>query len=89
VLSPAAGLVVRSGDGVVVIDLDGDGREQSGWAIMLLHIGADGRVPVGANVESGDPIGHPSCEGGRSTGTHVHFEVIQSGQLLNPLNFIR
>lgn len=73
VLAPAPGLVVRSADGVVVIDLDGDGREQSGWAIFMLHIAADGRVPVGANVETGDPLGHPSCEGGRSTGTHLHI----------------
>jgi murein DD-endopeptidase MepM/ murein hydrolase activator NlpD len=73
VLAPAAGLVVRSGDGVVVIDLDGDGREQSGWSIMLLHIATTGRILNGTSVEAGDPIGHPSCEGGRSTGTHVHL----------------
>jgi hypothetical protein len=24
-------------------------------------------------VEAGDRMGHPSCEGGRSTGTHVHI----------------
>jgi murein DD-endopeptidase MepM/ murein hydrolase activator NlpD len=73
VVAPAAGLVVRSGDGVVVIDLDGDGREQSGWNILLLHVATDDRIPVGVNVEAGDRIGHPSCEGGRSTGTHVHI----------------
>lgn len=73
VLAPTAGLVVRSGDGVVIIDLDGDGREQSGWDIMFLHIATDGRIPVGRNVETGDPIGHPSCEGGRATGTHTHI----------------
>jgi LasA protease len=73
VLAPAAGLVVRSGDGVVVIDLDGDGREQSGWAILLLHIATTGRILNGTSVEAGDPVGHPSCEGGRSTGTHVHI----------------
>lgn len=73
VLAPAAGLIVRSADGVVVIDLDGDGREQSGWAIMLLHVATDGRIPVGRSVEAGDPIGFPSCEGGRATGTHTHI----------------
>jgi LasA protease len=73
VLAPAAGLVVRSANGVVVLDLDGDGREQSGWAILLLHIATDGRIPAGRNVEAGDPIGHPSCEGGRATGTHTHI----------------
>ncbi|MBM4422545.1 MAG: LysM peptidoglycan-binding domain-containing protein [Chloroflexi bacterium] len=73
VTAPAAGVVARSEAGVVVIDLDGDGREQSGWAILLLHIAEKDRVPAGANVEAGDLIGHPSCEGGRSTGTHVHI----------------
>jgi hypothetical protein len=56
-----------------MIDLDGDGHEQSGWDIMFLHIATDGRIPVGRNVETGDPIGHPSCEGGRATGTHTHM----------------
>lgn len=73
VTAPAAGLIVRSGDGVVTLDLDGDGREQSGWAIVFLHIAADGRAPAGRTVEAGDLIGHPSCEGGRATGTHVHL----------------
>ncbi|MBI3243579.1 MAG: LysM peptidoglycan-binding domain-containing protein [Chloroflexi bacterium] len=66
VVAPAAGLVVRSGDGVVVLDLDGDGREQSGWTVLFLHIAAEGRVPTGRTIEVGDLIGHPSCEGGRS-----------------------
>jgi LasA protease len=58
---------------VVVIDLDGDGREQSGWAVVLLHVATNGRAQVGTSVETGDAIGFPSCEGGRSTGTHVHI----------------
>lgn len=73
VLAPAAGLITRSEFGMVVIDLDGDGREQSGWAILILHLATDGRIPVGRNVEAGDPLGHPSCEGGRATGTHTHI----------------
>lgn len=73
VLAPAAGRITRSEFGVVVIDLDGDGREQSGWAIMFLHIATNDRIPVGRNVETGDRIGHPSCEGGRATGTHFHI----------------
>ena len=80
VAAPAAGLVVRSGDGVVVLDLDGDGREQSGWAILFLHVAAEGRVPLGRTVEAGDRIGHPSCEGGRSTGTHVHIARKYNGE---------
>jgi hypothetical protein len=69
----APGLVVRSYDGVVVLDLDGDGLEQTYWDVLYLHIAAEGRVPVGAHLETGDPIGHPSCEGGVANGTHIHI----------------
>ena len=72
ILSAAPGLVVRSDKGVVVIDLDGDGHEQTGWNIMYLHVANNGRVPLGEWVEQNDRIGHASCEGGISTGTHVH-----------------
>lgn len=76
----AAGLVVRSGNGVVVIDLDGDGYEQTGWAILYLHMATDGRVPLGTWVNLDDPIGHPSCEGGVSTGTHLHMARKYNGE---------
>ena len=73
VTAVAAGEVVRSEKGVVVLDLDGDGRENSGWAILYLHVADEERVAAKTFVEAGDRIGHPSCEGGRSTGTHVHI----------------
>ncbi|MGA2111311.1 MAG: LysM peptidoglycan-binding domain-containing protein [Anaerolineales bacterium] len=73
VTAVAPGLVVRSGGGVVVLDLDGDGLEETGWDILYLHIASQGRVPVGTIVETGERIGHPSCEGGIATGTHVHI----------------
>jgi murein DD-endopeptidase MepM/ murein hydrolase activator NlpD len=66
--------VVRSGNGVVVVDMDGDGSEQTGWNILYLHVAADGRVAKGEWVERDARIGHPSCEGGTSTGTHLHFD---------------
>lgn len=74
------GLVVRSGNGVVVIDLDGDGHEQTGWTLLYLHIATEGRIEEGAWVEVGDRIGHPSCEGGRATGTHVHMARRYNGE---------
>jgi len=80
VSASATGLVVRSGNGVVVIDLDGDGYEQTGWVLLYLHIRSDGRVPLGAWVEQGSIIGHPSCEGGVATGTHVHFARKYNGE---------
>jgi murein DD-endopeptidase MepM/ murein hydrolase activator NlpD len=91
VVASAAGLVVRSGNGIVVIDMDGDGREQTGWVLFYLHIGTEGRVPVGTWVEAGDRIGHPSCEGGFSTGTHIHFARKYNGEWIvadGPLPFV-
>ena len=63
-----------------MLDLDGDGDERTGWNVFYLHVGSDHRVPLGAQLEQGDPIGHPSCEGGSSTGTHVHVARKYNGE---------
>ena len=76
----APGLVVRSEPGTVLLDLDMDGDERTGWAIFYLHVGSEGRVPLGAELQSGDPVGHPSCEEGKSTGTHVHIARKYNGE---------
>jgi len=86
----ATGLVVRSTHGVVVLDLDGDGREETGWDVLYLHIADAGRVPEGTWVEAGGIIGHPSCEGGIATGTHVHIARKYNGEWIladGPLPF--
>lgn len=80
ILAMAAGLVVRSGNGIVVLDLDGDGREQTGWNILYLHVANRGRVALGEWVEQNERIGHPSCEGGISTGTHTHIARKYNGE---------
>ncbi len=76
----ADGEVVRSESGVVILDLDGDGNELTGWDILYLHIAAIGRPPVGQSLKVGDPIGYPSCEGGTATGTHVHIARKYNGE---------
>ena len=76
----AAGLVLRSNNGAVVVDLDGDGAEATGWVILYLHIATRDRVPAGTLVERGGHIGHPSCEGGRATGTHLHIARKYNGE---------
>jgi hypothetical protein len=89
-LAAAAGQVVRSRHGVVAIDLDGDGREQTGWVLMYLHIASKGRIPEGSWVDAGDPLGKPSCEGGYSTGTHIHIARKYNGEWIvadGPLPF--
>lgn len=91
VTASASGVVVRSKNGVVVLDLDGDGREQTGWVLLYLHISTKDRVSVGAALTTGDPIGHPSCEGGSSTGTHVHVVRKYNGEWIpadGPLPFV-
>jgi murein DD-endopeptidase MepM/ murein hydrolase activator NlpD len=76
----AAGLVVRTGPGLVVLDLDGDGHEQTGWVLVYLHIAEKGRARLGDWVAAGDPIGNPSCEGGFATGTHLHIARKYNGE---------
>lgn len=90
VLAAASGVVVRSGGGVVVLDLDGDGNEQTGWDLLYMHIATLDRVQVGDFLEQGQPIGHPSCEGGVSTGTHFHIARKYNGEWIlagGPLPF--
>jgi LasA protease len=69
----AAGVIARAANNTVVIDLDGDGYEQTGWTLVYLHLAADGLVGQGQAVNVNDPLGHPSCEGGKATGSHVHL----------------
>ncbi|MDD5732141.1 MAG: LysM peptidoglycan-binding domain-containing M23 family metallopeptidase [Patescibacteria group bacterium] len=69
----APGVIVRAEPGLAVLDLDGDGDEHTGWTILYLHTILDASIVVGKKVKAGDIIGHPSCERGRATGTHVHI----------------
>lgn len=90
VTAPAQGVVVRSRRNVVALDLDGDGHEQTGWVLVFLHIADYERVVEGAVLRLDDRIGHPSCEGGTSTGTHVHLARKFNGEWLGadlPLSF--
>lgn len=74
------GVVIRSDFGAVVVDMDGDGYAGTGWVITYMHLETRDRVALGTQVDTGDPLGHPSCEGGFSNGTHVHITRTYNGR---------
>jgi hypothetical protein len=76
----AAGKIIRSENGEVVLDLDGDGFAGTGWTLLYMHIHQAGRIGLGSDIKKGDPIGQPSCEGGYSTATHLHIARRYNGQ---------
>jgi LysM repeat protein len=80
VVASAPGEIVYSDHGAVIQDLDGDGIWQTGWSIFYMHIDTWERVEVGTYLETGDRVGHPSCEGGFSTGTHLHIARRYNGE---------
>jgi hypothetical protein len=88
--APASGVVARTGVGILELDLDGDADVRTGWTIFYLHIAAEDRAQVGDEVVRGDPLGHPSCEGGHTTGTHIHLARKYNGEWIpaeGPLAF--
>jgi LasA protease len=91
VVAVADGLVVRSEHGAVVLDLDGDGFEGTGWAVLYMHLESRQRVAEGAYLQRGDKMGHPSCEGGPADGSHVHIARKFNGEWIaadGPLPFV-
>jgi len=72
-LAAATGLVVREGTGLLVLDLDGDGYEQTGWEVLYMHLSSTEKPKVGDWVKQDERVGHPSCAGGSSSGIHIHL----------------
>lgn len=80
VTAMADGIVARSQPGQIMLDLDGDGDERTGWVIFYLHLASENRPKTGTKVKAGERIGHASCEGGESTGTHIHIARKYNGE---------
>jgi len=80
VVAVADGLILRAAEGAVVQDLDSDGLEGTGWTVLYMHVESQERVKPGTFLRAGDPIGHPSCEGGVSSGTHLHLARRYNGE---------
>ncbi|HCM37061.1 MAG: Peptidase M23 family protein [Candidatus Gottesmanbacteria bacterium GW2011_GWB1_43_11] len=59
----------------------------NGYQSLYGHM-SDIYVKVGQAISKGQTIGKMGSTG-RSSGPHLHFEIRQSGVLLNPLNFLK
>lgn len=59
----------------------------NGYQTLYAHLSLV-QVAVGQRVNRGDVIGQMGSTG-RSTGTHLHFEIRLGGVLLNPLSFLQ
>ena len=81
----ADGLILTARPGEVELDLDGDGKIQTGWVLMYLHAALDSETPVqvGQHVKTGDVIGYASCEGGEANASHLHFVRRYNGEWMD------
>ncbi len=80
VTAVSSGIIARASGGALVLDLDGDGFESSGWTILYLHISIDPSISVGQTVHVGDTLGNASCHGGFSSATHLHIARRYNGE---------
>jgi len=73
---------IKSGYGnCIIID------HQNGYETLYGHLSKIG-VRVGDNVAKGDKIGVMGSTG-KSTGVHLHFEIIRNGKQENPMKYLR
>lgn len=86
--------ILSTADGVVIHAdwLSGYGRlikikHEFGIETRYAHL-AKIRVKVGQRVSRGDHIGDMG-NSGRSTGTHLHYEIRMNGRAQNPMKFIK
>ena len=85
--------VIAVANGIVVFAGQRDGY---GWMVEISH-GKDVRtryghheenlVHAGQSVKRGDVVGRMGSSG-RSTGPHVHFEVLKDGKAVNPARYV-
>jgi hypothetical protein len=91
VLAPVSGLVTRLSSGLLVLDLDLDGSEQTGWVLLILHLDVDKSIQPGDLISQNQRIGHASCLGGRATDSHIHLARKFNGEWIHaggPVPFV-
>lgn len=86
ILAVAAGVVTWSGDrygyGTMV-----EINHGNGYITRYAHH-SENLVEVGDTVKKGQAIGLMGSSG-RSTGPHVHFEVLRHGRVVDPIKYVR
>ena len=82
VTAAAPGLVTVSQNGMLLLALDPSWNAARGWALFYLHLSDFERAPVGTRVNTGDRLGHASCQGGTATGTNLHITRRYNGEWL-------
>ena len=91
--APTGTEIYSTGDGTVVeVDYNQNGYGKHividhgyGYQTLYAHL-KKYNVRVGQKVKRGDVIGEVGNTG-RSTGPHLHYEVIKDGQKINPVHF--
>lgn len=80
VTAVSSGVIARISGGALILDIDGDGNESSGWTIFYLHLSIEPSIASGQSVQIGDILGYASCQSGFSTATHLHIARRYNGE---------
>ncbi len=86
VLAVASGVVTWSGERYGYGNLV-EVNHGNGYVTRYAH-NSENLVQVGDTVKKGQPVARMGSSG-RSTGPHVHFEVLRNGVVVNPLKYVR
>lgn len=93
IASPMGSVIKAMGDGVVSYAGEKRGygllvevTHGQGYVTRYAHASAT-LVKVGDRVSKGDPVAKVGTSG-RSTGPHLHFEVVRNGRPTDPVNYL-
>lgn len=79
-LAAAPGVIARLEEGLLALDLDGDGDELTGWVLLYIHLEPVANLTVGQRVAADTVLGYPSCAGGPATSAHLHLARKYNGE---------